>query len=481
MIRTKLILLPLIVLLLGGCTSDKIVTDSKPGCTTCHDTLMDQDHDFSCTTCHNGSAIAAEKTEAHIGLIGKPAHPDHMEKSCGPCHMKATEIIQNSLHYTLQNSTNIFRQIFGAKEKLPSFLDTPLPVLDPENIGELADDLLRRRCFRCHLFTNGDNYPATFRGTGCGACHLQFEDGKLLSHSFGKPSDKQCLSCHYGNYVGADFYGRFEHDFNHEYRTPYTTRQNHFRPYGVEYHQLAPDIHQQKSMVCIDCHSGSELMTTGGKSPSCKGCHKKAIIEQGYQENIVQKGVDFVFISNDGKTHSLPIMQHPVHMRSEEKIACQSCHAQWTFNDAGNHYLRSDTDNYDLFSGLAVQGSFEIEMIVDNNNDFDKDEFPLIMDDKLTKKDFPGLWHKGFTQRRWETILLGRDSNGVITPVRSLLDYHLSWIDEDDTVRFDSVAAQPNRDIMVPYVPHTTGNPGLYYSVRLQQFLKAEKSTRPNN
>ena len=35
----------------------------------------------------------------------------------------------------------------------------------------------------------------------------------MQSHAFSTPTDKQCLSCHYGNYVGGDYYGRYEHDF----------------------------------------------------------------------------------------------------------------------------------------------------------------------------------------------------------------------------------------------------------------------------
>ncbi len=58
-----------------------------------------------------------------------------------------------------------------------------------------------------------------------------------------------------------------------------------------------------------------------------------------------------------------------------------------------------------MWANLTIQGSFEIETILENNNDFDKTELPGQMTDKLTGEPEPGLWYKGYTMRRWETIL----------------------------------------------------------------------------
>ncbi len=80
----------------------------------------------------------------------------------------------------------MFRKAFGAKTELASFVETPQKN-DPETALELADDLLRRRCFRCHPYSSGDNYPSVVHGTGCGACHMVFSEGKLQSHQLAKP------------------------------------------------------------------------------------------------------------------------------------------------------------------------------------------------------------------------------------------------------------------------------------------------------
>ena len=331
-------------------------------------------------------------------------------------------------------------------------------------------------CFRCHLYSSGDDYPSVTHGTGCAACHIAFKDGKPASHNWQKPGDEQCLSCHYGNYVGFDYYGRFEHDFNAEYRTPFTTKKKHFRPYGVEYHQLKPDIHQLRGMLCIDCHSSRELMEPAGEKPSCKKCHQREELQRSLPAQVSLQQDLFILHGRNGKDHTIPVMRHPAHKEQMEKITCQVCHAQWTFNDSGKHFLRSDTDDFSIWAYLSVQGNFEVETIIDNNNDFDKTEIPAQMTDKITNESEPGLWYKGYTMRRWETPLLGRDDKGNITTMRPLLDFYLSWIDAEEDVRFDSVASQAPDMGLRPYTPHTTGPAGLFYKERIEQFLATERA-----
>ncbi len=473
----------LIVLLciLSACTADE---RKQPvlilQCTDCHSVHTDPNHQLSCISCHKGNNQANDQTSAHKGYVPSPAHPDHLAESCGPCHAEIVDRIPSSLHFTLYKSTNIFRKAFGAENDQASFLKTPQKS-DPENELELADDLLRRSCFRCHLYSSGDDYPLVSHGTGCAACHMAFNEGKAESHSFQKPGDEQCLSCHYGNYVGFDYYGRFEHDFNIEYRTPFTTKNKHFRPYGIEYHQLKPDVHQLRGMLCIDCHTGQELMQNDGEKPSCMGCHHGEKLQHSLPAQVENRQGLFILHGHDGKDHPIPLLQHPAHEGQTEDITCQACHAQWTFNDFGKHFLRSDTDNFDIWENISVQGNFEIETILDNNNDFDKTELPAHMTDKLTGEQKVGLWHKGFTMRRWETIILGRDNKGRITTMRPALDYSLSWIDEEENVRFDSVSSlTPDRGLR-PYVPHTTGPAGIFYRERIEEFLAKERSATTNS
>ncbi len=449
------------------------------GCSACHNMELDGNHRLPCSSCHRGDEKTGDKAIAHAGLIAKPAHPEMMAKTCGGCHPKQIEEIRHTLHFTLKTEVNLVRRAFGATVDLQSL--TAIPVAEsPKDILGLTDDLLRRRCLRCHLYSQGDDYPSVTHGTGCAACHLSFQDGRIASHAFlARPGDRQCLSCHYGNRVGFDYYGRFEHDLNEEYRTPYTTKQEHFRPYGVEYHDLAPDIHQQRGLSCIDCHTGKELMTEGSRKlrPSCAGCHDAAALRKKLPDNIKPSANGYVLLAGaERKTHPLPLMTDPAHTAFSEKISCQVCHAQWTFNDHGKHFLRSDSSDFEVWERLITQGSSEVSEILSNNTDTARSELPAMMTDKIHFKKQKGLWYKGYGIRRWERILLGRDRDGTITTMRPLLDYSLSWIDEDEKIRFDAQASQADMNGLFPYTPHTTGKAGLLYMQRLRDFQPADRA-----
>ncbi|MFT5701889.1 MAG: hypothetical protein ACI8ZB_004791 [Desulforhopalus sp.] len=471
MIRFITILCTLV--LLCACDSNEATNPKYGKCIACHTMEVDKNHDIKCTSCHSGIDIAKKKDRAHQGLIAHPAHPSQMIKACQPCHEDIVNTAPLTIHFTLSNSTNMFRKAFGATTELQSFTDTP-SIQDPTDILELGDDLLRRRCFKCHIYDSGQPYPATSHGQGCAACHLSSSDSEQENHIFDSPTDKQCLSCHYGNYVGFDYYGRFEHDFNVEYRTPYTTKHDSFRTYGVEYHQLSADIHQQKGLSCIDCHTGNELMRSGNK-PTCAGCHDAKDLAAQLPERVSKKDNGYILRAQSGMDHPIPTLTHPAHFTNSDSISCQACHAQWSFDDRGKHFLRMDTDEIDSFSGLSVQGNYEIETLLTNNLDYDKDELPIAMTDSLKGLPSIGIWLKGYVTRRWENVTLGRDTDGRITVVRPILDYSLSWMDEDETVQFDAVPSQVDHGGLRPYTPHTTGSAGLFYQARIHQFLNQEK------
>ncbi len=449
----------------------------KQGCTGCHAMSLDQAHSFECSVCHNGITTTSDKTVAHGDLIKRPAHPNNMIRTCGKCHQQQVENTAHSLHFTLKNKVNLVRSAFGAEEELSGLTEIPITE-SPTTLLELADDLLRRRCLRCHPYFSGDRYPAIVRGSGCASCHLEFYEGKLVSHSFMKtPGDSQCLQCHYGNWVGSDYYGRYEHDMNDEYRTPYTTRNDYFRPFGMEFHQLSADIHQQKGLICVDCHAGKQLMAAQNNTIICSDCHdRERLVKRLPMETISSDGdIYSLYSAGDGKYHPIPFMNHPAHSNYTD-VACQVCHAQWAFNDRGMNLLRSDLEEYDDFSRLTVQGSFEVEKILTNNLDFDLEEMPHTMSDKISGEERSGLWYKGFVTRRWENIIIGRDESGKLQVMRPLLDIRLSWIDEDEVVQFDGIQGDSENNGMKSYTPHTTGKASLFYKERIEQFLRSEKA-----
>lgn len=470
------LVLVLIPLALTGC-SDEETSVIQSGCLGCHPVITDTSHQLDCALCHQGDETATTRDKAHQSLIAQPAHPDTMQQYCGSCH-PAQLAASQTLHLKQDNLVNMVRSAFGETVRLDSLIDIPV-VEQPATIGELADDLLRRRCLRCHLYNQGDDYPATHHGTGCAACHLKFQDNKLQSHEFlAKPEDSICLSCHYGNRVGFDYYGRFEHDFHDEYRTPFNTADHSQRPFGVEYRQLKADIHQEKGLGCIDCHGANELMQprTDSTKLQCTSCHLKGSLEKQLPEGVkkTQDGNYTFTASTTNSLHQLPVMKHHSHFGSYATVSCQVCHAQWSYNDTETHLLRSDVDEYDQYHALVVQGSSEIESFLVNNLDYEKDELEPEMSDKLTGEMRQGVWYKSYSLRRWEEVILGRDEVGQLTVLRPQLNLSLSWLNDEEVPIFDSVKSLTPNNGLTPYTPHTTGAAGIYYETRILQFLESE-------
>ena len=448
-------------------------------CSGCHEVEPDPAHALGCSTCHLGDSLAEDAESAHANLIVNPAHPSYMDKTCGRCHAQVDRT-RHSLHFTLSNEINTVRTHFGARDTLETIEDIPV-TKNPKEIIPLVDDMLRRRCLRCHVYYRGDRYAETVHGTGCAACHLEYGDGGMLSHRFVKsPPDRQCLHCHYGNHVGADFYGRFEHDYKEEFRTPYQPDGAYPpRPYGVEYHQLNPDVHQKAGMACIDCHSGSELMQPVKTSQkiSCESCHlpssshvPPAAVERR------NTGLQLTTILS-GKTLDIPPATHPAHKAHGNKAACTVCHAQWSFSDRGVHLLRLDVEDYDTWEELIVQSSFEIEMVISNSLYGAGDIIEPIMRDKITGRFEPGMWLKGFIFRRWEDIPIAPDAAGKLQVMRPILDLHISYVNSYDEVVFDSFTPSTKNSGMLPYTPHTIGKAGALYHNRLVRPEKTEPTS----
>jgi hypothetical protein len=424
-----------------------------------------------CIVCHRGNNDTTEKKVAHTHLITAPAAPADMAASCGKCHPRQISSCSRSLHYTLKKAINHVRSHFDIEPPLEGLSEIP-DTRRPRNKTELVDDMLRRRCLRCHVYTAGDRYPYVQRGTGCAACHLQYSDGKLVSHIFTPPSERQCLSCHYGNHVGSDFIGSYEHDFNWEYRTPYTTREPFIRPYGVELHQLAPDIHRQRGLTCLDCHSG-DTMHGSKRATRCIDCHLPDPANPPPLNTVRAEGDQLILKGADGRDHPVPRLIHPAHAKYKDRVSCQVCHAQWAFNDRSTHLLLSYTDDVDAWERLTVQSSSEVETFLEHNLYSDEDELDPTMPDSITGRSKPGIWFLGFTQRRWEDILIGRDEQGIIRVLRPVLDLRISAVDKDGAVLFDNVRGAG--DGLLPYTPHTTGPAGLFYEKRFQHLLGAHQ------
>ncbi len=447
----KLFLFFLIFVFFVGCSgsSEDSQNLSLKECSQCHHVVLDKHHRFSCPRCHKGKSPATTKEKAHSGLIYTPASPKYMEYICGSCHKKEVKFLKNSLHFTLAGEVNLVRGIFG----LSSIKDAShLPISENiTTIEDLVSDLLRRRCLRCHLFYPGDDYPETRHGLGCSACHLFFENGKSRSHKFIKtPPDQLCLHCHYGNHVGWDYYGLFEHDYPYQFRSPLIEGNPPSRPWGIDFHELSPDIHLRHGMSCLACHKKEEIMGDGNRysreaqaiKVKCLDCHK-----------IVNSRLPY---------HHPKVISH---------AKCSACHAVWSFQDQGIYLILQEDPDWDDWAEFMVQGSSEIEKEIISY--LTTGQAIAKMCDKFDGTPRKGVWFLAFGWRRFEKVPLGFDEKGRVSVIRPILDLHLSYVKSQDKVIFDNYRPQlivkdPKMAYM-PYSPHTIGRGDTF---RSQQVLK---------
>lgn len=455
----------------GTVFAQQSLSTKQTGCLGCHTQIrLDSFHALTCTVCHQGKDTATKKEHAHNGFLAHPGHPQQMLTRCGSCHPQQVDASRNSPHFTLKKKVNAVRQHFGVENTL----DNPLqiPIIAPITTKmALVDDMLRRRCLRCHVYSSGDDYPAVHHGTGCGACHLSFQDGSLRSHAFALPTDRQCLSCHHANKVGSDYYGRYQQDFHWHYRTPFTPHEGGDRPYGVQDYNLTPDIHQQRGLVCIDCHYG-----TGHGAPStldCTTCHGWRPGQAAPSLPNLRVKDDVLLLRSRGnkmaKELKVPALQHPAHAEYGQRVSCQVCHAQWSANDSPTHLLLTEDEDFNTWEMLYTQSSSEIERLVEHNLYSMEDEMDITMRDGLTGVSRPGVWLMGYTKRRWEQMIFAMDKDGVIKVFRPVLDLRLSMVNKAGEASFDNIRG--NDDGLRPYTPHTTGPAGVFYRDRFQHLL----------
>ncbi|MFV1965984.1 MAG: cytochrome C [Pirellulaceae bacterium] len=185
------------------------------------------------------------------------------------------------------------------------------------DLTELADHpersaftYLRNQCLRCHHAVKGRQKRGDYRGMGCSSCHIPYgnegfyegddktiprdEPGHGLVHSIqgtreakvvvhgvqysGIPVET-CTTCHdRGKRIGVSFQGLMETP----YKTPFDENGNE-QPALHTKHYLAmhQDIHYQKGMLCLDCHTSIDVHSDGFLATAnlgavqieCSDCH----------------------------------------------------------------------------------------------------------------------------------------------------------------------------------------------------------------
>ena len=472
-------------------------------CLACHQGIesISARHPFPCADCHLlPKDREANSLTSHEKIVRNPSALEQVEAFCGACHETEIREVRHSLHSTMAGIINQTRYLWGAQEAAAPGtyglsgplqpLPTPQPEIHAETPAMLVDDFLRRRCLRCHVHGKGPKGPGLYRSTGCAACHVLYTNegryeggdraidrsrtGYPARHAFSiRIPNRQCLHCHNNNHVGADYEGLFQHDTSDVYRSPMINGGLGPKLYGLDHHRLARDIHAEKGLWCIDCHSRRDVMGDGRvygfqmevPKRSCSDCHGgfdgKAPDMTG--PSIRKDSVGLVFVSRDGrKKHRLPQFRPETaghRIKAHARVRCSACHAQWSFQDYGMSVIREDRIHDYKWRDLTLQGDPWLQEKLKVCADSPKTDYPMSVD-YLSGLQREGIWSMGWRFRRWEPMPLGVDPAGRYAILRPLYQYLVTHVDREGKVPLDSVAPERGDGsgkgwTFMPYVPHT--------------------------
>jgi hypothetical protein len=508
-VRCSLILLFCFYVMLSAPMESRSAWEVKPpegdfsDCMACHKGIEDisANHPFACATCHlHPKDRNTRPLTSHQAILRNPSDPGTVRRFCLPCHQREVEILEHSLHGSLAGVINQTRYLWGAQDTAaPAIYGIkgplkPLPEPDfsknPKKPKNLVDDFLRRRCLRCHIHTRGPGGIGLYRATGCAACHMHYNNdgcyrGKDRAISKSKPGfptrhtmtrqipNEQCLHCHHQNHVGADYEGLFEHDYSDDFRSPLVQGKLKPRSHGLDYHHLSKDVHSERGLWCIDCHTKEDVMGNGHSysyemevpKRACRDCHG------GFGGHLPDLSISaigkasngYYFISrNFGQKHPLPLFSatSPAHrIDAHGKVRCSACHAQWSYQDYGLSVMREEIIEDYKWIDRTVQGDPVMEKELKRHTEKDVVGYP-VSTDWLSGEKRPGIWSMGWRFRRWEPMPLGVDQTGHFAVLRPRYQYLISAVNEMGQVSLDSIAPQRGDGsgrgwAFMPYVPHT--------------------------
>ncbi len=457
-------------------------------CGQCHtDISHAKGHVMDCGQCHLPASLQEKTAPApnHDVVIARPAGPEHVQRVCGACHAEQVRRVARSLHGTMAGIINQTRYLWGAQtDAKPRFSANDalrtIPQTTPEQLAKahspalLVDDMLRRRCLRCHINAVPPPEPSLQRGVGCAACHMVYgHDGKPVSHKLTAAiPDSQCLRCHNANHTGADAHGLFERDFDLFFQRAVTDGRQPERRYGGTYHHLARDLHTERGMACLDCHTSHGVMGYGRPQGftlertwvSCEDCHAGFDRTTPRHAAATTAAKGWIFTDRKGQKRPLPLFQENglSHSPDHRRLRCSSCHAQWSFQDYGIELSLLMGGDVTAWRYLAVQSDPQVEETLSAAVNQGKS---LESKDWLTGQSLPGAWLMAYRFRRWETMPLGLDHQDRVCVLRPKGQYRVSYVDRkgsaiiDGEVPFRGDGAGPGM-AFEPYVPHTLGAAG---------------------
>jgi len=359
-----------------------------------------------------------------------------VDRTCGECHGGLVHDLRTSLHGTTAGHLSDGYYEMGLLEKrgsVYSVFPVPRRLAEGGEVERLVQvppfrhsgpmdrlsthytDLARKECMQCHLWSEGravrgrTGQDGDYRGQGCAACHVRYaldgltdtadraavrnEPGHPWRHAMTRaPGTETCTSCHYGDAsIGLHFRGlsQLPPGAPGGPDIPGTTDSLLNRVFYLDDNEICPpDVHHERGMSCIDCHTLGDVMGDGqlhgqmehAVEISCQACHgtftarSTLKTERGTPlEHLFLDEVGDVFLRSkvSGEVHRVKQVVDvldPGHIDYNEdaeramtgehgQVECYTCHAGWNANFLGFHFQRNEAlSQLDLLSGMRTPG-----------------------------------------------------------------------------------------------------------------------------
>ncbi len=420
-------------------------------------------------------------------------------------------------------------------------------------IHNQAQDFLDKKCLRCHLGSEAPRRAGDFRSTGCAACHMVYtNDGSTLTRDravqrsikggqeirtrfLRKEAENsiekkraypvvhqltvavpsvQCEHCHQNNGVGNEYEGLFATPARPQGSQKLTGQEDPVL-HGKQYEFLVPDIHRERGMHCIDCHSAKEMKSASEKSETlhdtvtirCEDCHgtpekgptgRKLAPSNTADSQLVKwarlnpnlnrklRGKETILITEaghpmphifirknkwelvskvTGKRHTIPLLKEmdsqPVAHRVGQhlkKVECHACHARWSASEWGLHTIKENEYNISKWNdwNFSDPVTNHLKHSRSLNPEADTNQsllWPTVKGnrDNLTGEWSPGVWTSMLARSDWSRMILGKNKRGKVSILKPRHQYFVTNPTPEDST-------QPSQ-AKVP--AHTTGKPAL--------------------